>query len=113
MELVTSRVNTVRAQSDIRRYQAIASRLTMDAIDPNSWDTAKADAVTWIGEQVAALQASGEFEKSRKSLTQVGLRTVMVTGVSGMAEGQEDYVVDVSDLDVDRQFEEAGRTLAV
>lgn len=110
-ELVTYKVNTVRAQSDIRRYQAIAMGLTRDGIDPNSWDTAKADAVEWIGEQVAALKASGDFEKARKSLTQVGLRTVMVTGVTGMAEGQEDYVVDVSDLDVDRQFEEAGRTL--
>ncbi len=110
-ELVTYKVNTVRAQSDIRRYQAIAMGLTRDGIDPNSWDTAKTDAVMWIGEQVAALKASGDFEKARKSLTQVGLRTVMVTGVTGMAEGQEDYVVDVSDLDVDRQFEEAGRAL--
>ncbi|MCO6362497.1 DEAD/DEAH box helicase [Paracoccus sp. 08] len=111
VELVTYRVNAVRAQSDIRRYQAIASRLTMDGIDPNAWDDAKADAVSWIGEQVAVLKASGDFEKARKSLTKVGLRTVMVTGVTGMAEGQEDYTVDVSDLDVDRQFEDAGRTL--
>ncbi len=111
VELVTYRVNTVRAQSDIKRYQAIAMALTRDGIDPNSWDMAKADAVSWIGEQVAALKASGDFEKARKSLTQVGLRTVMVTGVTGMAEGQEDYVVDVSDLDVDRQFDEAGRAL--
>ncbi len=110
-ELVTYKVNTVRAQSDIRRYQAIAMGLTRDGIDPNSWDTAKADSVTWVGEQVASLKASGDFEKARKSLKQVGLRTVMVTGVTGMAEGQEDYVVDVSDLDVDRQFEEAGRAL--
>jgi type III restriction enzyme len=110
-ELVTYKVNTVRAQSDIRRYQSIAMGLTRDGIDPNSWDAAKTDAVMWIGEQVAALKASGDFGKARKSLTQVGLRTVMVTGVTGMAEGQEDYVVDVSDLDVDRQFEEAGRAL--
>jgi type III restriction enzyme len=110
-ELVTYKVNTVRAQSDIRRYQSIAMGLTRDGIDPNSWDAAKTDAVMWIGEQVAALNASGDFGKARKSLTQVGLRTVMVAGVTGMAEGQEDYVVDVSDLDVDRQFEEAGRAL--
>lgn len=109
--LVTYRVNAVRAQSDIRRYQDIARRLTMDGIDPNSWDVAKADAVAWIGEQVEALKTSGEFQKTRKSLTQVGLRTVRVAGLTGMAEGHEDYVVDVSDLDIDRQFEEAGRAL--
>lgn len=111
IELVTYKVNTVRAQSDIRRYQAIAMGLTRDGIDPNSWDTAKTDAVEWIGEQVTALKASNDFEIARNSLTQVGLRTVKVTGVTGMAEGHEDYVVDVSDLDVDRQFEEAGRAL--
>jgi type III restriction enzyme len=110
-ELVTYKVNTVRAQNDIRRYQTIAMNLTRDGIDPNSWDKAKADAVAWIGEQVTALKATGDFEKAQKALTQVGLRTVMVAGVTGMAEGQEDYVVDVSDLDVDRQFEDAGRTL--
>ena len=35
----------------------------------------------------------------------------MITGVTGTTEGQEKYVVDVSDLDMDRQFEEAGRAL--
>lgn len=45
-------------------------------IDPNTRDDAKADTVSWIGEQVAVLKASGDFEKARKSLTQVGLRTV-------------------------------------
>ncbi len=110
-DLVTYKVNTVRAQSDIRRYQAIASRLTMDGIDPNSWDTAKADAVSWIGEQVAALKASGDFEKARQSVAQVVLRTVTVSGVTGATEGLSRTVVDASELDVDRQFEEAGRSL--
>jgi type III restriction enzyme len=110
-ELITYRVNAVRAQSDIRRYQAIASRFTMDGIDLDSWDIAKDDAVSWIGEQVTVLKASGQFDKTRKVLTQIDLRTVMLTGMTGMAEGQEDYVIDVSDLDVDRQFEEAGRVL--
>lgn len=113
-ELVTYRVNTVRAQSDIKRYQAIAMSLTRDGIDPNTWDTAKADAVTWIEEQVAALKASGDFEKAKKSLVQVGLHTVMVSGVTGKAEepkDPEDYLVDASDLDLDRQFGEADRAL--
>jgi type III restriction enzyme len=110
-ELVTYKVNTVRAQSDIRRYQAIASRLTMDGIDPNSWDIAKADAVLWIGEQVTALKASGDFEKARESVTQVRLRTVTVSGGTGAAEGPKNFVVEASELDVDRQFEEAGRLL--
>lgn len=111
VELVTYRVDSVRAQSDIKRYQAIAMGLTRDGIDPTSWDVAKADAVAWMDEQVAILKPSEDFEKARKSLTKVGLRTIKVASVTGMAEEPEDYEVDVSDLDIDRQFEEAGRTL--
>ena len=41
----------------------------------------------------------------------MALNTVAVQSVTGMPEGQKDYVVDVSDLDIERQFQEAGRTL--
>lgn len=109
--LVTYRVNAHRAQSDIRRYQEMGRRLTIDSIDDTAWEKAKADAVSWIGEQVAALKQSGQFDRDRQALTQVKLSTLAVQSVTGFAQEQDDYVVEVSDLDIDRQFQEAGRGL--
>ena len=109
--LVTYRVNAHRAQSDIRRYQIISQRLTIDDIDEAAWEKAKADAVAWIRDRVAVLKETGQYDRDRKAVTRVALNTVAVQSVTGMAEGQEDYVVEVSDLDIERQFQEAGRTL--
>lgn len=109
--LVTYRVNAHRAQSDVRRYQEIARRLVIDGIDETAWDRAKDDAVEWIAEQVSSLKTSGQFERAWKDATEVGLNTVAVQSVTNVSEDHDDYVIDVSDLDIDRQFQEAGRTL--
>lgn len=110
-DLITYQVKAHRAQSDIRRYQAIAQRLTIDGIDETAWEEAKADVTTWIGDLVSGLKNSGQFDRDREALTKVALSTVAVQSVTGMAEDQEDYIVDVSDQDIERQFQEAGRTL--
>lgn len=109
--LVTYRVNAVRAQNNIRRYQEFVRRLTMDGIAMGAWDQGKTAAVDWMTEQVQALQASGQLDKARERFTKVGIRTQIVAGLTGLAEGQEEYTVDASDMDIDRQYEEAGRVL--
>ncbi len=109
--LVTYRVNAVRAQNNIRRYQEFARRLTMDGIAMGAWDQGKTAAVDWMTEQVQALQASGQLDKARERFTKVGIRTQIVAGLTGLAEGQEEYTVDASDMDIDRQYEEAGRVI--
>lgn len=110
-DLLTYRVNAHRAQSDIRRYQAIAQRLTIDGIHDTAWDVAKANVTTWIGDLVSELKNSGQFSRDRETLTKVALSTVAVQSVTGMFEDQEDYIVDISDQDIERQFQEAGRAL--
>ncbi|WP_339631175.1 DEAD/DEAH box helicase family protein [uncultured Sneathiella sp.] len=110
-ELVTYRVNAHRAQSDLRRYQGIAQRLTIDGIDDSAWEKAKSDAVAWIGDGVTRLKKSGQFDVDQKTLTRLALNTLAVESVTGVAESQEDYEIDVSDLDIDRQYQEAGRAL--
>lgn len=106
--LVTCRVNAVRAQSDIIRYQSLASRLTKDNVDPNAWSRAQGDIVAWMAEQVQALKASGEFEKAKRRVSQVGIRTLSVSA-DGMAEEAEDYAIEASESDIERQFSEATR----
>jgi type III restriction enzyme len=110
-ELVTYRVNAYRAQSNIRRYQELARKLSIDGIDEGSWDKAKDDAVKWIGEQVSLLKKSGQFEQDWKALTSIALSTVAVQNVTGASENKAEYLIEASHLDIDRQFHEMGRIL--
>ncbi len=110
-EVVTYRVGAGRAQSALRRYLGMARQLTMDEIDDDSWDEAKARIVGWLGERVAALSASGTFDKAARAVTHVGLKTLVARPGSGVAAPEGEYTVEASDVDIERQFHEAGRVL--
>jgi type III restriction enzyme len=111
-DLVTYRVNATRAQSALRRYMAISRSLTLDAIDENAWSRAKQQIVEWMGQRIAAIKASGQFDAAAKAITQVGLRTLAVKSGTAVAEPEADYHIDASDVDIDRLFEEAGRAFS-
>lgn len=111
-ELVTYRVNAARAQSPLRRYMAIARSLTLDEIDEEAWAHAKAQIVRWMGERVAALKASGQFDAAAKVITHVGLHTLAVSNGTGVSEPEAGYHIGASSVDIDRLFEEAGRVFS-
>jgi type III restriction enzyme len=111
-ELVTYRVNAARAQSPLRRYMAIARSLTMDEIDQDTWGQAQRQIVEWMGQHIAAIKATGQFDAAAEAITQVGLRTSVVNNGTGVAKPAADYRIDASDVDIDRLFEEAGRAFS-
>lgn len=112
-ETVTYRVNAARAQSPLRRYMAISRSLTIDEIDEEAWGAAKQQIVKWMGERIAAIKTAGHFDIAAKAVTHVGLRTLAVNNGTGVAEPEPTkYAVDASDVDIDRLFEEAGRTFS-
>ena len=111
-ETVTYRVNAARAQSPLRRFMAISRSLTRDEIDDDSWAAAKHQIVEWMGERIAAIKATGQFDTAAKAITQVGLRTLAVNNGTGVAEPTADYNIDATDVDIDRLFEEAGRAFS-
>ncbi|HXH53187.1 MAG TPA: DEAD/DEAH box helicase family protein [Sphingomicrobium sp.] len=110
-QLITYRVGAHRVQSSVRRYQEIARRLTLDEIDPEAWDRAKADAVTWIGDQAAILRESEVLDRTITELTTVAVNTVAVENVTGDQEAVQEYEIQASTIDIERMFEEAGRSL--
>src|SRR5450759_3351424 len=111
-ELVTYRVNAARAQSHLRRFMAISRSLTLDEIDESAWDVAKQQIIGWMGEQLTAMKADGQFDTAARAITQVGLKIMAVQNGSGIAEPKGDYHIDASDVDIERLFEEAGRALS-
>lgn len=111
-ETVTYRVNAARAQSPLRRYMAISRSLTIDEIDEEAWGAAIRQIVDWMGQRVAAIKVSGQFDAAARAITQVGLRTLAVNNMTGVAEPAADYHIDAADVDIDRLFEEAGRAFS-
>ena len=112
-EAVTYRVNATRAQSPLRRYMAISRSMTIDEIDEDAWGAAKQQIVEWMGQRIAAIKTAGQFDTAAKAITQVGLRTLAVNNGTGVVEPEPvKYAVDVSDVDIDRLFEEAGRAFS-
>ncbi len=111
-ELITYRVNATRAQSHLRRFMAISRELTMDEIDDDAWDRAKRQIVDWMQAQIKAMKAAGNFDAAVQSITRVGLKTLAVSQGKSVAEPEADYLIDASDVDIERLFEEAGRTLS-
>ncbi|PZN75996.1 MAG: type III deoxyribonuclease [Candidatus Methylumidiphilus alinenensis] len=110
--LVTYRVNAARSQSGLRRYMAISRNLTMDNIDLEAWDGAKKTIVDWMGLHIADIKAKEQFDPAEKTITQIGMKTIAVNQVIGSAESAADYQIESAEVDIDRQFAEAGRLLS-
>lgn len=111
-EVVTYRVNAVRAQRALRRYMAISRSLTLDGIDEDAWAAAKLQIVEWMGQRIGAMKATGLFDAAASAIIQVGLRTLAVNNGTGTSEPEADYHIEASDVDIDRLFEEAGRAFS-
>jgi len=111
-ELITYRVNATRAQSHLRRFMSISRSLTLDKIDEKAWDVAKQQIIAWMESQVAGMKAAGQFAAAEQAITRVGLKTLAVQNGTGIAEPEADYLIDASDVDIERLFEEAGRALS-
>jgi len=111
-KLVTYRVNAARAQSHLRRYLGLARGLTMDRIDADAWDLAKSEIVGAMAGELAGLKASGTFAQAQGPITRVGIATMEVQHGTDVSAPGRDYEIEASPMDIDRQFEEAGRVLS-
>jgi type III restriction enzyme len=60
--------------------------------------------------QIATLKASAGYEANYESVAEVVVKQTAVQGSDGVA--LQSYSIEASDLDIDRQFEEGGRTLS-
>lgn len=111
-ELITYRVNAVRAQSHLRRYLAMSRSLTIDEIDDLAWDKAKAQVVAWMGTQIDLLKQSGVYAEEARSITNIAVRKIAVQNGTRDAVPEPNYDLEASEVDIDRRFEDAGRALS-
>jgi type III restriction enzyme len=108
-QVVTYRVNAVRSRSALRRYMAMAHQLNRDGLAADALDAAKIQYVDWMSQGIDAVKSQGQFDSEVKAISKVGLRVLAVDHFTGVAEPVPDYHIEASDVDIERQFEEAGR----
>ncbi|HYG08915.1 MAG TPA: DEAD/DEAH box helicase family protein [Pyrinomonadaceae bacterium] len=109
--LVTYRVRAARSQSNVKRYLGLARGLTIDGLAAEAWDDARTAIIGQLDAEVAKLQASGDLEAQRAAVQNIALRTVTVQQGVDIPPLAGDYQIPISDIDLDRLFEAAGRSL--
>jgi type III restriction enzyme len=110
-ELVTYRVDAAREQSALHRIMGLGRGLTHDRIDENALNQVRDQLVEKMGNEVARLRESGEFNQYAKQVTGLQLNTVAVHS-TGAVVTVETCRVDAASVDVDRRFQQAGRLLS-
>jgi type III restriction enzyme len=66
--------------------------------------------VAWMNTQMAAIKASELYDATYKSVAEVVVKQTAVQGGDGVP--LQAYAIEASDIDIDLQFEEAGRSLS-
>ena len=110
-QLVTYRLNAARAQKDLRRCIALARALTHDSIDASALDTARKIVLGWMKAQVESLATTDELGAAKKGVLQVAVKAVAVSGGIATPAQDANYAIGASEIDIDRLFEDAGRSL--
>lgn len=109
-ELVTYRINAARAQNPIRRYMAISRGLTQDNLNEDAVTASKAQMVAWMNAQITTIKAGDQYDATYKSIAEVVVKQTAVQANAGVS--LKGYSIEASDIDIDRQFQEAGRSLS-
>lgn len=110
-DLVTYRVDAVRKQSALRRLVGLARALTFDRIDEGALARVKNLVVERMRHEIHRLRDGGQYDTLAQRITGIGLKTLTLQQETGVAEPGGEYVIETAAADIDRQFEQAGRSL--
>ena len=111
-DLVTYRIDSGRKQTPLRSLMQISRALTMDGIDLQIQRNTRNAVLAKMTQEVEDLKASGEFDTLAKRITGISLGAISVDygfGNSVIIEDTGSYTV--TEYDIDRHFEQAGKIL--
>lgn len=110
--LITYRIDAGRKQPPLRSLMQISRALTMDGIDLQIQTKTRKAIVSKMTEEVEKMKADGDFEKRAKNITGISLGGITVDygfGNSVLLEEAGSYTV--TEYDIDRHFDQAGKIL--
>ena len=111
-KLITYRVSSIQKQQPLCLLMKLSRAITMDGVDLTMWRTEKESVINEIEKEIGRIKASGEFDKKASDITGVSMETMTFD------YGQNMYIIDantqilsVTDFDINRHFDQAGRIL--
>ncbi len=108
-KLITYRVDAFRKQSALRRVIGLARALTHDSIDESALDSVKGTLIGQMASEIGRLRTAGCYDEEANKIIGIALKTTTLQKATGIAETSDPYLVDTAIIDIDRQFDQAGR----
>ena len=111
-DLVTYHIDSGRKQTPLRSLMQLARALTMDGIDLQIQSRVRNAIVAKMAAEVQVLRDSGRFETLAKEITGISLNAISVDyGFNNSAVMAETGSYTITEYDIDRHFDQAGKLL--
>lgn len=111
-DLVTYRIDSGKKQHPLRLYMQLSRALTMDGIDLTAQKTARNGIVGKMTAEVDALKSDGSFNRLAKYITGISMGGITFDyGDATYTYDESKKEVSVTEFDISRHFEQAGKIL--
>ncbi|MEV3328121.1 DEAD/DEAH box helicase family protein [Paenibacillus larvae] len=110
--LITYQIDSARKQAPLKLLIQISRALTMDGIDLEAQKTVKNVVLSKMDEEISRIKESGDFDTRGASITGFALGTLIFEyGDNAYSFDEATQTMTVSEFDISRHFEQAGRLL--
>ena len=110
--LITYRIENAPKQSYVRLLVKLARAITMDGIDFAAWRLTLKSIIAKISDGIEQIKLDGEYEQRASAITGFSLDTLIFDYEDNNIHIDEATLdMDVTEFDISRHFEQAGRLL--
>jgi type III restriction enzyme len=110
--LITYRIDSARKQAPLKLLIQLSRALTMDGIDLKAQKTVKNAVLSKMDEEISRLKESGDYDTRGAAITGFSLGTLIFEyGDNAYSFDESTQTMVVSEFDISRHFEQAGRIL--
>jgi type III restriction enzyme len=110
--LITYRIDSARKQAPLKLLIQLSRALTMDGIDLKAQKTVKNALLSKMDDEILRIKESGDYDTRGASITGFALGTLIFDyGDNAYSFDEETQTMTMSEFDISRHFEQAGKLL--
>ena len=110
--LITYSIDSSRKQSPLKSYMLLAHAISSDGIDVSSFGVAKNGMLDEMDKEIADIKSSPDYDSRVEAVTGLKVDSLIFDyGDSTMSVDTDNNTTEVSEYDIARHFEQAGKRL--
>ena len=110
--LITYSIDSSRKQSPLKSYMLLAHAISSDGIDVSSFGAAKNGMLAEMDKEIADIKSSPDYDSRVEAVTGLKVDSLIFDyGDSTMSVDTDNNTTEVSEYDIARHFEQAGKRL--